>query len=270
LEAAEKAMGIDPDCLLAWTNRAQALLRDHPSRALADLEHVLEREPGNAFARMVRTAALGNLGRYAEALKESDDLLSRFPNDGLLHSNRGLVLLALQRYEEALEEYRTAGPLAAGDDWVDGAMCALAALGRFEEALEMAGLAKKDLHSVAEASVFCLRALGRTEEARELAAWHCRTAETQLGYLCAVAGLDEQARKLAAEGHGFPVLSAQSRANCFAVLRDREMTLKWLGKAIEAGFRPERSKAMHELAWLREDPAYQALVSPRSDRDKDE
>jgi hypothetical protein len=94
-------------------------------------------------------------------------------------------------------------------------MSALSQLGRHADALEIGAFANNQAEIAGE-MVFCLRALGREEEALRIARERCDDSDSP--YLCAVAGEEERARKLALERQGIPVLLALTRVNVFSVL----------------------------------------------------
>ncbi len=80
-------------------------------RALADLDALLEREPGSAEARTYRAVALLRLGRREEALAAIGKAWESDPSAAEVHLRRGEILRALGRVEEAEEAWREAARL---------------------------------------------------------------------------------------------------------------------------------------------------------------
>ena len=93
-------------------------------------------DPAHAYAHLNRGIALGELGRYEEALTAFDRATQLLPDEAWTHYNRGWTLAALGRHEDALAAFDRAVQLLPEEarahynrGW------ALGKLGRHEEAL---------------------------------------------------------------------------------------------------------------------------------------
>ena len=84
-----------------------------------------------------RGIALGNLGRYEEALEAFNKALEINPEDESDLLWKGFVLLSLNKHEETVEAFSKALEINPKNDYaLSRKGIALANLGRYEEALE--------------------------------------------------------------------------------------------------------------------------------------
>ena len=116
-----------------------------------------------------RGYALGNLGRYKEAISSYDKALEINPDNNLPWYNRGVALSNLGRHEEAIASYERALKINSDDDsaWNNHGV-ALGNWDRWEEAIasfEQALAIKPNYHEVWYNRGIALFNLGRYEEA---------------------------------------------------------------------------------------------------------
>jgi tetratricopeptide (TPR) repeat protein len=172
LEALDKAIELNPNDALAWTNRGKVLRNlGRYNEALEALDKAIELNPNDALAWNNRGAALHNLGRYDETLEAYDKAIELNPNYALARTNRGAILHSLGRYDEALESFDKAIELDPNytDAWYNLGL-ALSDLGRSDEALDAYDKAIKLDPKYAKAwnnRGAVLIGLGRNDEALE-------------------------------------------------------------------------------------------------------
>ena len=73
--------------------------------AMADLNRVLEEEPGNALTLYNRGLINAQVGAYEDALSDMDRVLNINPENVLAYFNRASVFIEMGRYQDALEDY---------------------------------------------------------------------------------------------------------------------------------------------------------------------
>jgi tetratricopeptide (TPR) repeat protein len=73
--------------------------------AMADLNRVLEDEPGNALTLYNRGLISAQLGAYEDALDDMDRVLNINPQNVLAYFNRASIFIELGQYKNALEDY---------------------------------------------------------------------------------------------------------------------------------------------------------------------
>ena len=73
--------------------------------AMADLNKVLEEEPGNALTRYNRALIYAQLGAYEEALADFYKVLKVNPENVLVYFNRASMFVELGQYRNALDDY---------------------------------------------------------------------------------------------------------------------------------------------------------------------
>ncbi len=96
-------MKIKPDKHEAWNNRGTALGNlGRYEEAIASYDEALKIKPDNDEAWNNRGIALFNLGRLEEAIASYDEALKFKPDDHEAWDNRGMALLKLGRYDEAI------------------------------------------------------------------------------------------------------------------------------------------------------------------------
>jgi tetratricopeptide (TPR) repeat protein len=91
------------------------LLKRNHSEALRLADEILERDPANAGARLVRSASLLALGRYKEARPEIDKALAAQPKSTEAQLQLGSLDLAEGRVREAEDVFRKSYQDASGD-----------------------------------------------------------------------------------------------------------------------------------------------------------
>jgi Tfp pilus assembly protein PilF len=86
----------------------QTLRGGDPSAAKEKLDAILARDPDNLHAILIRARALGDLGKYAEALADLDRALALEPNQARAHMGRGQLLIKTGDTEGALKSFTEA------------------------------------------------------------------------------------------------------------------------------------------------------------------
>ena len=137
LDAAQKAITIDPDNKSGWINKAIALKNlDRNQEALEAADQALLIDPGFSTAWAVKSAALNSLGRYTDGLDAAEKALSLDPNSYTGWNNKAVSLSNLNRYQEAVDAADRSislNPSFARSWGTKG--YALQYLGRYEEAV---------------------------------------------------------------------------------------------------------------------------------------
>ncbi|MBT8415373.1 MAG: tetratricopeptide repeat protein [Boseongicola sp.] len=95
-----------------------ALGGDMPERALEALNKLLDLAPDDFWGQVYRVAALRNLDRNAQALREAERLIADFPMSNTGYYERGRALVALGRRGEALEAFAEAESILGPDGLV--------------------------------------------------------------------------------------------------------------------------------------------------------
>jgi tetratricopeptide (TPR) repeat protein len=115
------AVEIDPQSIPARTELAAELQRQNqPLEALAQLDKLLEIEPQNWLALVMRASVLGRgAERYAESIALYEQLLERSPRDPELWTNYGHVLKTVGRSDDGEQAMRKAVQIAptSGLSW---------------------------------------------------------------------------------------------------------------------------------------------------------
>ncbi len=105
--------------------------------ALKSAERALERDPNSIPTRHSRGAALGQLGRYEEALAEFQKVTEAEPMNAKVQNNMGLALQHLRRFPEAIQAYQHA--IEIDEKYADAhynLACVYSLQGEFEKCLE--------------------------------------------------------------------------------------------------------------------------------------
>ncbi len=112
------------------------LVLGRQTRAMAVFEHLLERDPLNAYALASRAHLHTQAGRLDAALADSHSLLKVSGDVASTWFNHGFILEAAQRWEEALQAFRRATELGPELDraWY-GMGLVLIRLKRYDEAV---------------------------------------------------------------------------------------------------------------------------------------
>ena len=108
--------------------------------ALKSYDKAIELNPDDALAWSNKGAALDNLGKHEEAIKSYDKAIKINPDNEIVWSNKGIALHKLGKYEEAVKPFDKA--LELEPDYVDAWYnkgCTLHKLGEYEEAIKSAG-----------------------------------------------------------------------------------------------------------------------------------
>jgi Flp pilus assembly protein TadD len=114
LEAADRALGIEPLSADALHQRGRALARlGRGDEALDTLSRAREAAPENGYVANTLGYWLIQAGRDAEALPLLEAARERLPDVAYVRNNLGVVYERTGRIEEAVAEYRAA--VAAGD-----------------------------------------------------------------------------------------------------------------------------------------------------------
>ncbi|MGK7910395.1 MAG: tetratricopeptide repeat protein [Synechococcus sp.] len=102
LAAVNRAVGIAPDSITAWNNRAAVLwrLQDY-DESLRSTDRALELDEENAQAWFNRAVALQSQGNFGPALGAYNHAQKWDPEDANIRANRSAVLWQLRNYEGA-------------------------------------------------------------------------------------------------------------------------------------------------------------------------
>ncbi len=167
----DQALKIKLDFHEAWFEQGNALGNlGRYEEAIASYDQALKIKPDDNTAWCNRGVILcDNLGRYEEAIASYDQALKIKPDDNTAWYNRGVALGNLGRYEEAIASYEQALKIKPDDNtaWYNRGV-ALSNLGRYEEALasyDQALKIKPDDNTAWYNRGVALNNLGRYEEA---------------------------------------------------------------------------------------------------------
>ncbi|MCX6686535.1 MAG: tetratricopeptide repeat protein [Methanoregula sp.] len=104
LDAAEKAIAIDPNNKNAWVAKAVALKNlNRNQESLDAAEKVLSIDPDFITAWVVKSSALNALGKYKDGLDAAEKAISLDPNSYTGWNNKAISLLNLNRYQGAVD-----------------------------------------------------------------------------------------------------------------------------------------------------------------------
>ncbi len=138
LASYEEDVKANPDDAMAWNNRGVALGElGRYEEALENCDKAVQLNPNLVEAWSNRGATLGILGRYEEMLENCDRAVQLNPNLAEVWSNRSVALVNLGKHDEALENCDRAvqlNPNLAGA-WGSRGLV-LERLGKYEEALK--------------------------------------------------------------------------------------------------------------------------------------
>jgi len=137
LDAAEKAIAIDPGIKTAWTGKATALKNLNRYQESHDAaQKAISLDPDFINAWLIDCSALNSLGKYQDALAASEKALSLDPNNYVGWDNKAVSLYHLNRYQESLDASEKSIELnsAYAKSWANKGN-ALQNLGRYKEAL---------------------------------------------------------------------------------------------------------------------------------------
>jgi Flp pilus assembly protein TadD len=104
LDAAEKAIAIDPNIKNAWVAKAVALKNlERNQESLDAAEQALSLDPDFINAWVVKSSALNSLGKYKDGLDAAEKAISLDPNSYVGWNNKAVSLSNLNRYKEAVD-----------------------------------------------------------------------------------------------------------------------------------------------------------------------
>ncbi len=167
-EAANKALGIDPDNVIALGalgRIAGDFEFDLPAAARYS-QRALELEPGNLLALNAAAAVLLNIGRVDETIRLYKYRVAHDPANPATYNNLGVGLYAAKRWEEAVDAYRTALRLSPDYVGARAALCTALLLGKHDAADALRECEAEPDEATRMTSVaLALHGLGRTAEA---------------------------------------------------------------------------------------------------------
>ena len=137
LDAAEKAIAIDPGNKNYWMGKATALKNLNRNQESHDsAQKAISLDPDFINAWLIDSSALNSLGKYQDALAASEKALSLDPNNYVGWNNKAVSLYHLNRYQESLDAAEKSIELnsAYAKSWANKGN-ALQNLGRYKEAL---------------------------------------------------------------------------------------------------------------------------------------
>jgi tetratricopeptide (TPR) repeat protein len=104
LDAAEKAIAIDPANKNAWAAKAVALKNlNRDQESLDAAEEALSIDPDFISAWVTKSSALNALGKYKDGLNAAEKAISLDPNSYMGWDMKGVSLSKLDRYKEAVD-----------------------------------------------------------------------------------------------------------------------------------------------------------------------
>jgi tetratricopeptide (TPR) repeat protein len=138
IQAADRAIGLDSSCAVAWTVRGNSLkAQGDLQAALASYDRANQIEPsGESFFNA--GLILAELGKAAEAVASFDRAIGLAPKLAPLIVARGDILQRLGKVKEAVADYRVALTLAPSDsETLKKATLCLLESGQGEQALQL-------------------------------------------------------------------------------------------------------------------------------------
>jgi TolB-like protein/Flp pilus assembly protein TadD len=240
-EASLKALSIDPNLAEAHTafGRSKMLDWDWPA-AEKEFKRAIELNPNSATARHWHAIYLRDMGRFDESLEESTKAVELDPTSASRKSTMGVTLYCARLYDEAIEEFRQA--LELDSNYPAAHYCLVVSY--LQKAMYEEAITEDERTS----SLF-----GKSPE---LLAY--------LGYIYAVSGRKEAARKAFAELETLSkseYVASYYRALIHIGLDEKEQALGWLEKSYrehEANLAALGIDPM--LDSLREDPRFTKLL----------
>ncbi len=234
----------DPNNPYLEITRAQleVAFEERPAGAAERLTRLLDRSDLTAAVRALvlrrRGAARTNLGDGAGAVQDLEEARSLSPSDATIFDALARALRIMNRNEEALERAQQATALAPRD-W-------------------------KYVHTLG----LVLTDLGRTDEALQAAARACEMSRAQQpcsGYASAlyVAGRKDEANKVFREATALPEtpIGTYNLACFLASTGHRAEALTYLHRALSLGWTDAYITRDPDLASLRDDPDFKAIVA---------
>jgi tetratricopeptide (TPR) repeat protein len=160
-------LSLDPGLDGARFDLADVLFRQqHATAALAHIDELLARDPGDPAYRNLKAACLGMIGEYDAAIALYEALLADYPNHPRLWLNQGHALRTVGRRAEAVAAYSRSIALAGGfgDAYWSLANLKTSAIGAELEAAMARELQRPDI--VADDRLHLHYALGKALEDR--------------------------------------------------------------------------------------------------------
>jgi len=167
-EAANKALAIDPDNVLAMTSLARVAADFERDLATAARYHqrALELEPGNLVSLNSVATMLITLGRLDEARRVLEYRLAHDPANPTAHYNVGTIEYNTRRWDGAIDGYRTAIRLNPQVSGAHSGVALAMVLGKRDAAAALKEAeAEPDEPTRLVAVSMALHALGRAKEA---------------------------------------------------------------------------------------------------------
>ncbi len=221
------------------------------------------------------------LGRYAEAEKEFRSVVELTPDNARGYSNLGVIAYSQKRYEEAAKMYEKSVAIKPSDSAYSNLGTVYYTLGQYgeaaryyEKAIQINGREWKWWHNLAAAYQWgnepqkAKAAFQRTVElAEEQRRVNPRDSTLLIRLADAYSNLDQaqHARELLRQALAMApdAVSDMFQASVvYEQLRDRELALQWIAKAVKGGYSRDLIEREPTLAQLRLDPRYQALFRP--------
>lgn len=126
LDAAKKALALNPTYAHAWQSKGYALdSLKRPTEAISALDMCLQYDPGNIRVRHVRGRIYFSVQEYKRALAEYDACLKVEPDNAEYLTSKGVVLMSLKRFLDAAAvcDRRIALDPLSVPAWRSKAMC---------------------------------------------------------------------------------------------------------------------------------------------------
>jgi serine/threonine-protein kinase len=222
-----------------------------------------------------------HLGRYAEAEKQFRTVVELTPDNARGYSNLGVIAYSQKRYEEAAKMYEKSVAIKPSGAAYTNLGTVYYMLGQYDEAARYYELtiqmndrnlrwwhnlatAYQWSHNQEKARAAFQRTAALAEEQRRV---NPRDASLLilLADAYAMLGQPQHARELLGEALA---LAPDAVADMFQAsvvyeqLRDRELALRWIAKAVKGGYPRDLVEKDPTLAQLRLDPRFQALFRP--------
>lgn len=261
--------------------RARALdAGDRPDEAEEAAHAAIQRRPDDWRGHHVLGLSLFRVGRYEEAAAAWVRATQLCPDNAAAHRNLGSALFHQDRHDEAIAAFRRANELRPDVKAYYNLGTVLFHQGRHEEAVETfeSAVALNPSDAVAWGNLgnMCHFIPGREARKREalqhaIALFHARmdgshpTAEELArlaGWLANLGRSDEArdslGRALAISPHDVHCMVAA--ANIHLQLGDRDRCLRWVRRAVAAGYGAESLRCSPELETLRGDPVFEDIL----------
>ncbi len=106
IESYERVLGLNPECLEAWTNKAADLIELKKYKEAEDACNVvLESGPACPCALNNKAVSLGEQGRYEECLSAIEEGLALEPDGHNLWYNKVVFLTKMGKEDESIQAY---------------------------------------------------------------------------------------------------------------------------------------------------------------------